>query len=87
MTRVPEEGELRLAHACTAVYYGRTVDVTSAEDEEVVVPLPEGAAVASVTAIPHTGDEGPHRFSPGPDGVLVFVPASTGPVRCIRIRW
>jgi hypothetical protein len=85
--RIPEEGEIKLAHACTAVYYGRTVDVTSTEDEEVLVPLAEGAKVASVVAVPHAADEKPHRFSEGPDGVLVAVPASTGPVRCIRIRW
>ena len=85
--RIPEEGEIKLAHACTAVYYGRTVDVSAAEDEEVLVPLAEGAHVVSVFAIPHSGDEKPHRFAEGPDGVLLAVPASTGPVRCIRIRW
>ncbi len=85
--RAPDEGELHLAHGCTAVYKGRTIEVSSHEDEEVVVPLADGAKVASVTAILHTGEEQPHRFSDGDGGVLVFVPASTGPIRCIRIKW
>lgn len=83
----PASGLLQIDPACRAVYSDGCVEVASTENEEVVVPLPSGVTVSSVVAVLHSGEERAHRHSPGPDGVLVMVPACSGPVRCVRMRW
>ena len=76
-----------LAEDCMAEYGANEVMVTAGHDTEVIVPLPAGSALSGVTLERHDGTEVPHRWSPDPGGILVWVPASTSPSRGVRIRW
>ena len=78
---------LALSRRCVVTYAHQEARVAATEDHEVVVPLPPRATVKTVTGMLHGGGEQPHRFSPGPEGVLVTVPDAAGPVRYVRITW
>lgn len=79
-------GPISLLADCIALYADHHVDVSAEHDHEVVVPLPPGVTEVEVTALTATGEQ-PHRSSADPAGVLIFVPARTGPISAIRIRW
>jgi len=80
-------GTRQLLPECAAVYTIQHVDVSADHDHEVVVPLPAGTTLTEVVALNADGTEQLHRFSDDPGGVLIFVPARTGPISAIRIRW
>ena len=88
MTAVPPafRGPVSLLADCIALYGDGVVDISAEHDHEVVVPLPPGARATRITALTSAGEQ-PHRHSTDPAGVLVFVPARTGPISAIRIRW
>jgi hypothetical protein len=76
---------LALTECCVATYRDGEARIAAAENEEIVVPLPPGARVRSVTAVLHAGEERPHRFSPAGDGILVTVPDAAGPVKYVKV--
>ena len=78
---------LALSRRCVATYAHKEARVAATDNHEVVVPLPPRITVKSVSAVLHTGEEKPHRFSAGPDGVCITVPDASGSIRYVRFTW